>query len=343
MKSKKIAVLVIAIFLGGFLVSYPLLKSKSLNSSEEKPVLTVLSYDSFVGLSGPGPEVAKLFERICHCRVQLFSAGDAGLLLERIERGAQKSFGDVVLGVDQLMISRLKAKVEWLPINLKSVDWQQPISDSVTEQFVPFDWAPLTFIYREGEIEPPQSVSDLLAKRFAKQIAVQDPRTSSVGMQMVYAFAKWFPSDLPSALRQFRLNIHSVSPSWSTAYGLFQRQQTKLAFSYVTSLAYHWKVERNFGFKAVSFPEGHPLQIEYVAIPKSCERCELGQQFVSFLLQAKIQKILMEKNFMYPVVRGVEKGTIFEDLPQLVTMNMISSRLSLEQAQELLSVWQSIW
>lgn len=327
-----------------FFFSYPLIKSKTSGTEESlRPVLVVLSYDSFVGLSGPGPELAKIFEGICKCRVQLMSAGDAGLLMERVEKSSKDGFADVVVGVDQLMIPRLKRNVAWKALSVKAVNWQEPVQDHVFEDFLPFDWAPLTFIYREGEIVPPSSARDLLEARFAKQIAVQDPRTSSVGLQMIFAFSNWFKADFNGALKKFRLNAHSVSPSWSTAYGLFQRQQTKLAFSYVTSLAYHWKVEKNFKFKAVSFSEGHPVQVEYVGVPQSCQNCLLAEQFVSFMLEPKSQKIIMEKNFMFPAVKGVQEGTVFEDLPDLETWTADGSKLDSDELGELLKVWQKQW
>jgi len=320
-----------------------LVLSRYFNSQDESNTLVVLSYDSFVGLSGPGPDLVKEFEARCQCRVRLISAGDGGLLLERVVRSGEDGFGDVLLGVDQLMLSALREKVEWASLPLADVDWEETVKPFVESDFAPFDWAPLTFIYREGQINPPGSAREILNPSFDRQVAIEDPRTSSVGLQLLFALSQWFPDDRLFHLDLLKRNIHSVSPSWSTAYGLFQRGQARMVFSYVTSLAYHWKVEKDLGFKAVSFKDGHPVQIEYVAVPANCRSCERAREFVEFLLEPKSQRLIMEKNFMFPALRGVKDGTLFEELPNLKALPSSKALSDSVEVQRLLEVWRKAW
>ncbi|MBT8425409.1 MAG: thiamine ABC transporter substrate-binding protein, partial [Silicimonas sp.] len=68
--------------------------------AQEKPVLTVMTYDSFVSDWGPGPAVETAFEKICTCDLQFVAAGDGAALLARIRLEGARSEADVVLGLD---------------------------------------------------------------------------------------------------------------------------------------------------------------------------------------------------------------------------------------------------
>ncbi|MGE0763973.1 MAG: thiamine ABC transporter substrate-binding protein [Bdellovibrionales bacterium] len=282
------------------------------------PQVVVLAYDSFTTAIGPGPALSKEFEKECKCKVQLVAAGDSGLLLEKLRMAKPNLQVDVVLGLDQLLLGSARAAQQWLPLSVDETHLDSQIHPWLTVDFVPFDWAPLTFIYRQNEIVPPQDIQDLAHERFVQSVALQDPRTSSPGLQFLFSLQHWLgAAHVNSFLKKFKNSIHSVSPSWSTAYGLFQRKQAKLAFSYVTSLVYHWTVEKDPSYQAASFAKGHPVQVEYAGVPKDCKQCELGKRFVAHLLKPQSQRLIMEKNFMLPVVKNVAHGTVYEELPKL--------------------------
>src|SRR5262249_9986280 len=151
------------------------------------------------------------------------------------------------------------------------------------DPFVPFDWAPMTFIYREGT-EVPLTFAELTNPKFKGMLALQDPRASSPGLQF-YSWVKLIKdADTVKFLKALEPNVQSVSPSWSFAYGLFKKEQAQFVFSYVTSLAFHWGTEKDKRYQAVIFPEGHPTQVEFAAVPDSCRECDLAKEFVLSLL-----------------------------------------------------------
>ena len=53
--------------------------------AQDRPVLTVLTYDSFTAEWGPGPAVEKAFEETCACDLQFTAAGDGAALLARVQ------------------------------------------------------------------------------------------------------------------------------------------------------------------------------------------------------------------------------------------------------------------
>lgn len=314
-----------------FLVGGP---DEPLHSSR---VLRVLSYSSFVNSWGPGPELAKSFEKITGVKVELQDAGDAGLLLSKMELFP----ADVVLGFDQFLLEEARQARSWRRIEDQipkdvSLRWSEP-------DFLAFDWGPIAFVYREGEVEPPQSLTDLLDSRFKGAIALQDPRTSSPGLQFFF----WVIDTMGEEegfefLKKLKPNLHSVASSWSSSYGAFSKGEAKLALSYSTSPVYHWKEEGNSAYRPAVFSEGHPIQIEYAGIPYTCENCGGARLFIQYLLQPEVQRIIMKKNYMLPVVESVSQGTEFEKLPELRIRELKSVPGLLNRREELFERWRRL-
>jgi len=284
-----------------------------------QPTMRVLAYSSFVGKKGAGPEIVKAFESQCGCRVELVSAGDAGMILERLRLGPNF---DVVVGLDALQLPIAQRDFKWRNLNQDSSGWFEGARKWATanSQFAPLDWSPLTFVYkvRDGDDSVPKNLEDLATQKWKGALALQNPRTSAPGMQ----FYAWIQAvkgveGAQAWLQKLKPNVGSLSPNWSMAYGLFRQGQARFVFTYLTSLAYHWGVERDRSFRAFSFPEGHPVQMELAAVPNTCQQCALAEKFVAYLQAPDAQKILMEKNNMFPIRRELTAGTVFAELPEL--------------------------
>lgn len=280
----------------------------------------VLAYTTFIGYSGPGPALIAEFKKVCNCDVQITTAGDAGLLVERLKLSQQSHPFDLVVGLDQFSKEKALEVGPWKTISLDKKPEQifDPLAiRSFDGRFIPFDYSPMTFIYREGEINPPKSLDDLLSARFAKSISLQDPTTSSPGLQFLNWIRQVYGDHALDYLKKLKPSVHSVSPSWALSYGLFKKDQSKLVFSYLTSLGFHWAVEKDLKYKAVNFSVGHPVQVEFVAVPEGCRQCELGEQFVKLMLTPESQALIAEKNYMFPSVKGATVPEIYKDLPNL--------------------------
>lgn len=296
----------------------------------------VLSYSAFVNSWGPGPEIAQRFEKEFGIPVDLQDAGDAGLILKKLELFP----ADVAVGLDQLTLAQAREERKWKPVDLGTdtieVRWKE-------KDFLPFDWGPMTFVYRKGEIEPPHSFADLLQDKYRGKIALEDPRTSTPGLQFLFWVLDVNGVDAGfDYLNLLKPNIHSVSGSWSAAYGLFTKKQAALAFSYLTSPIYHWTEEKDESYQAAVFEEGHPVQIEYAGVPQSCKNCEGGRQFALFLLRPEIQKLIMEKNYMMPVRESVAKGTLFEKLPKVKIHEWKNLPDLIKNRESLLERWRKL-
>jgi thiamine transport system substrate-binding protein len=322
MRSRIIVFLILGIGLVfGLLFGRQAYLSKDLPRQQfETKKLRILAYSTFVSSTGPGPEIVKGFEKECGCKVEMITAGDAGLLLERLKIAEAGVPFDIVIGLDQLMLKDAERDFQWKKMFFGNAGRPEALNDFTNDHFVPFDWSPLTFVYKKGVAKIPENMNDLLKPEFSKQFALQDPHASSPGLQFFHWVKAVQGAKTSEFLAQFKPNINSVSPSWALAYGLFKKDQTQFVFSYVTSLAFHWGFENNRDYQVLKFPEGHPVQVEFVGVPATCRQCELAEKFVQNMLKPESQKLIMERNFMFPVIQGLEEGTIFAELPKLKTI-----------------------
>lgn len=316
-------------------------------SEKSSRTLRVLAYSSFISSWGPGPTLVRMFEHDYSrnhpgqaVKVELLQAEDAGLLLAKMKIFSS----DVVIGFDQFSRPQAKKASGWKKHLVK----EPRFSD---EEFLAFDWAPIGFVYRIGEVDPPISLEDLLHPRFKGRIALQDPRSSSPGFQ----FLSWVASEMPGEksdeyLRKLKRNVHSVSGSWSQSYGMFTRGLATIVLSYATSPLYHRFTEKDERYRFAVFKSPHPVQVEFAAIPEACDQCETAQLFLKFLNSPPAQAVIMNKNWMLPVNEVAAHGTPFADILSAVSnpnsrfkvRPLNSDRSNNTDRDLLLKTWQGV-
>lgn len=312
------------------------LLGKPASPPDAQASIRVMTYSSFMNAWGPGPEIAKRFREQTGLHVEFHDAGDAGLILEKM-----KLFPvDAVIGLDGLSLAEAKTRHSWREFPILELEAGKEFRDP---QFLAVDHAPVTFVYREGEVTPPKSLQDLLRPEYKGKIALEDPRTSTPGLQFFF----WVLDSMGREkgfeyLAQLKTNLHSVSPSWSSAYGSFTKNQSSLVFSYQTSPIYHLLEEKKDQYRAAVFDEGHPEQVEYAGVPADCSRCGDGEAFVRFLQTKEIQTLIMRKNFMLPIDASAKEGTPFAQLPQIKTIEIKSRSELLKDRAALFEQWRSL-
>ncbi|MFN8790458.1 MAG: thiamine ABC transporter substrate-binding protein [Bdellovibrionales bacterium] len=292
-------------------------KNQSFLIREQKAIVKIFTYSSFASKWGPGPVLKELYEQSCNCIVEFIEGADTAILLQRLRIEGKKLGADLVVGFDQYDLQKAVVELNWRSMDFSSLDVDSMVKSALkNEFFVPYDWGVLSFVTREdSRIAPTISLDDLTRSDLTRRIALQDPRTSSVGLQFVMWVLKTKGTDEGwKYLERMMQQAHSYSPSWSTAYGLFKSGQVDLVFSYVTSPLYHLIEEKNENFRALEMVEPQPVQVEFAGIPSFCRYCQLAEGFLNLLLSPEGQKIVMEKNYMMPVLRTVRSGTPFENL-----------------------------
>lgn len=331
-------ILMAALPVGIFLI-FQFFWGRDLTSSEAP--LVVYSYSSFMSPFGPAKDLAEKFKARTGRAVQFVDAGDSQAILERLRFRAPQESVDLVLGLDQLTLTDAQAALPWRELAATAVAWEENLPrESLLKDFLPLQWSPLSFVHRGG-LSGVHTLKDLLNPSFHKDIVLLDPRASTPGFQFLY----WVVSVMGKEaaleyLQKLKVNVHSVQPSWSTGYQLFQRGEAGAIFTYVTSVAFHHR-QGQMEYQTILFEEGLPYQVEYAGIPESCRHCEMAQEFLNFLLEPESQNLMMTKNYMLPVVQGVlESGSVFDrGASTPLRAGYLSKDLAAEK-RELLKLWR---
>lgn len=311
---------------------------------ESIKTLRVYGYSAFTSKFGPGHELKKKFEQICNCRVEYVDASDSGVLLQRIKLEGPTLGADLVIGLDQYDLQKALSEINWRKLDFSQLEIDEIIRPALSNSyFVPFDWGVIAFVGRKEDPLPvPKSLKDLIKPMYKNKIALMDPRTSSPGMQ----FLSWIYDSLGKEegdkyMSQMMNQAHSFSPSWSAAYGLFAKRQVSYVLSYLTSPVYHQVVENNNSIEAFKFIEKHPVQFEFAGIPLDCKECTLAEEFINLMLSVEGQKIIMNKNFMFPVIKGSVEGSVFEPLSKFSNLSAFKIP-SVSDVDFLIKSWTSI-
>ncbi|MCP5074769.1 MAG: thiamine ABC transporter substrate binding subunit [Rhodobacteraceae bacterium] len=283
--------------------------------AQDKPVLTVYTYDSFVSDWGPGPAVEKAFEATCDCDLNLIGAGDGAALLSRMQLEGARSEADIVLGLDTNLTERARATGLFAPFGIEPVSLDVPIPWS-DDTFLPYDWGYFAFVYDKTRLtDVPTSFQSLIDAPEDLKIVIQDPRSSTPGLGLLLWVKTAYGDKAEDIWTGLSPHILTVTKGWSEAYGMFLEGEADMVLSYTTSPAYHLIAEDDDSKAAASFDEGHYMQIEVAAKVASTDQPELADQFLSFMTSSAFQSIIPTTNWMYPAVfplEGLPKG--FETL-----------------------------
>ena len=267
------------------------------SAAEQKPVLTVYTYDSFAGEWGPGPKIKLAFEAECNCELKWVALEDGVAILNRLKLEGAHSKADVALGMDEAMLADARHSNLFVPHNadLKGLTLPGGWQDTT---FLPFDYGYFAFVYDSNKLkQPPQS----MVERNDLKIIYEDPRTSTPGQGLLMWVRQVYGDTTPSAWQQLAKKTVTVTKGWSEAYGMFLKGQADLVLSYTSSPAYHRLAEGNQQYRAALFSEGHLRQVEVAAQLKNAPHPELAQRFMQFILHEHFQNQIPEGNWMYPV------------------------------------------
>ena len=266
-------------------------------AAAETPVLTVLTYDSFVSEWGPGPAVEAAFEGFCDCDLKFVGAGDGAALLARLQLEGDASEADVVLGLDTGLTAQAAALGLFAPHGQPAPDGLPVAYDDPL--FLPFDWGWFAFVHDKAKLPaPPKSFAALAASEV--KIVIQDPRSSTPGLGLLLWVKAAYGDRAPEIWAGLADNIVTVTPGWSEAYGLFLEGEADMVLSYTTSPAYHLLAENDAGKDWAPFDEGHYLQVEVAGKLAATDQPALAEAFIAFTQSPEFQQIIPQTNWMYP-------------------------------------------
>ncbi len=280
--------------------------------TQNSPVLTVYTYDSFVSEWGPGPKLEQAFEARCQCDLKFIAVEDGVSILNRLRIEKDRTKADAIVGIDDALIEVARQEQLVQPHRL-SLDQLKAELTWQDQDFVPFDYGYFSFIYNADKITTPATSLQALIESDASVI-YQDPRTSTPGQGLMLWVKSVYGDRADQAWQRLAGHTRTVTKGWWEAYSLFLEGDADYVLSYNTSPAYHVVSEGNNQYRAALFSEGHVAQIEVAAITRSSQQPELARQFLTFLISAEAQSIIPTSNWMLPVIDDIELPPVFDRL-----------------------------
>ncbi len=305
--------------------------------AREENVLTVYSYDSFSGEWGPAGTLIPAFEEKTGIKVNLVGAGDAVQMLSRLELEGENTPADVVLGITDDFAYRAYGMLS---------PYDSPVLSEIPDELefdsehrlIPFDYGAFAFVYdSESGVRKPESLEDLSSPEYKDKIILIDPRTSSVGLGLLYWTYNQFGDKAIEWWKAVGENALTIADGWSSAYGLFTEGEAPIVLSYTTSPVYHVMNDDTTRYQAIIFPEGHEATIEGIGILRNTDMREEAEAFVDFIL-TDAQLDIAIANSMYPANGAIELPEAFAWAPKPAIM-YTSSAIPEEKRTELVDSW----
>ncbi|MGN6158371.1 MAG: thiamine ABC transporter substrate binding subunit [Devosia sp.] len=275
--------------------------------AEDKPTLTIYTYDAFAADYGPGPGLKAGFEKTCGCTVNFVAADSSIGALRKVQLEGATTEADIVLGLDTSLTGEARATGLFAPHGLTFDKLSLPAAWTDPD-FAPVDFGYFAFVYDKTKVKtPPTSFEELIKEPASFKVVLEDPRSDTPGLGLVLWIKAAYGDKAPQIWAGLKPHIATMARSWSDAYGLFLKGEADMALSYTTSPAYHAVAENNPNYGYAEFSEGFYPQIEIAGILKSSKHQELAKRFLSWLVTPDAQGIIPTTNWMYPVTAVGDK------------------------------------
>jgi thiamine transport system substrate-binding protein len=106
----------------------------------------------------------------------------------------------------------------------------------------------------------------------------------------------------------------------------------------MTSPAVHVEYDNTDRFKALVFPEGHPVTIEGAGILKGAKNLEGAKAFMDFLITEEAQNVMPLTQWMYPVNRNVVLPESYRAAPDAGKIVTVDPETAIEARNEVMEL-----
>jgi thiamine transport system substrate-binding protein len=275
--------------------------------------LRVMTHDSFAISEG----VLAAFQEQYNAHVEFIKSGDAGTALNKAILSKDNPLADVFYGVDNTFLSRALEEGIYVPHD-------SPLLAIIPAEFkldpqnraLPVDYGDVCLNYdkayfEDHDLQPPQSLSDLLDPSYKGLLVVENPATSSPGLAfLLTTIANFGQDEYLDYWKSLIANDVEVVNDWETAYytefsGSSGAGPRPLVVSYDSSPAF----EVIYAETPTDTPPTAAIvtdntcfrQIEFVGILKGAQNPALAEKWVDFMLSTTFQEDMPLQMFVFPV------------------------------------------
>jgi len=308
--------------------------------SNEKPTLTIYTYDAFSASWGAAPKIKKAFEKEHDVTVKFVGLSSSIVALRKIQLEGKKTKADILLGIDTNIAQVAKKTGLFVPHELNTSQLILPFT-YIDEIFAPFDYSYCAFVYDENRVKNiPHSFEELSSMPKDFKIVIQDPRSSTAGLALLLWVKSVYGDKAGAYWKRLAPHILTITKGWSEAYSLFLKGEADMVLSYTTSPAYHIVDENRTNIKSAPFKEGHYGQIEVAGMLKSSSQKVLAKKFLAFMHTETFADIIPTGNWGYPVVKGSKPlHPAFKMLHMPKKMLLMDGKVVESQRKAIINEW----
>ena len=266
--------------------------------------VVVYTYDSFCGEWGSGPEIARLFEAKTGIKVNFIDCGDGVQILSKALIEKNDPYADVLLGLDNNLTDKAAESgvfESFKPSNSNVI--ASGLEEALGGKWLmtPYDYSPFAIIWNSlSGLEAPTCLEDLTKDIYKKKLILMDARTSTPGLGFETWVNKVYGDEAADYMKRLEPSILTMAPGWSVGYGMFTDGEAPLVISYTTSPAYHIEYGEGDQYKALTFSDGHVMQVEGAGLVKGAKNPEGAKKFIEFLISEEAQNVIPTTQWMYP-------------------------------------------
>ncbi|MCA9928211.1 MAG: thiamine ABC transporter substrate-binding protein [Anaerolineales bacterium] len=300
-------------------------------SSTSPRTLTIMTHDSFA----VSDAVLQTFEADYNARIELLPSGDTGAALNQAILAADHPLADLFFGVDNAFMSRaLAADIFESYVSDKLAEIPDALELDSSHRLLPVDYGDVCLNYdiawfAENNLEPPQSLTDLIDPTYAGLLVAENPATSSPGLAFMLATIAAFGTEGEYTYLDYwadlRANDVLITNGWEDAYyGQFtvaSEGERPLVVSYASSppaeVIFADPPVETAPSASVVAPGTCFRQIEFVGILKGTENRDLAEAFVDYMLSQPFQEDIPLNMFVFPANENAELPTEFVQWAQI--------------------------
>jgi thiamine transport system substrate-binding protein len=256
--------------------------------ANSEKVVTLVAHDSF---AMSGKSIAD-FEAQSGYKLEIFRAGDAGSVTNRLVLTKDSPIGDVVFGIDN-SFRGIADEDNLIEGSL----------EEVTHSDVCFNYDRMWF--EANDLTPPSSWRDLVLPQYEGLTVVSNPLTSSPGLAFLASTVAAFGEDgFETFWQKLQDNQVKVAAGWEEAYftefsGSSGAGEYPIVLSYSSSPVAEIREEGKS--QTVGLLDECFRQIEYVGVLAGAKNVAGAQALVEFLLAEEFQSTIPGLMYVYPV------------------------------------------
>lgn len=234
-------------------------------------------------------------------------------IVGRLKLEKKRPKADVVVGLTELtteMAKREELILPYVPKNIGNISEERFKMSS--EYVTPMDYGILAINYNKEKIaNPPKTLKEL--SRFTKQLMVENPKVSITGEEALQWSIALYGDNWLDFWKEIKPSIYSVEPGWSEAFAKFTAGEAPMMLGYATSNLF-FVGEDSSKYDSFLIEDGSFIYQEGAALVNRAEVKEGAKKFMERILSDEFQKIMSEKNYMFPIT-SIEVNEGFKNVP----------------------------